>query len=72
MEKHFLADVPKFAPNITIEACREAVKLEFFVNIFNQFIRGRREFRETKKGDLLIFNYDFCFGETFPSPGNEM
>ena len=74
-------------PKLTIEKCREAVK-------------GRKEFRETIKDNLIgkktlffslpkilstssftfkphfhvflnskkVFNYDFCFGETFPDP----
>jgi hypothetical protein len=47
-----------FAQELTIEICREAVK-------------GLREFRETVKEDLLVFNYDFCYGATFPNPEKE-
>jgi hypothetical protein len=31
-------------------------------------VAGRREFRETVKGSLVVINYDFCFGATFPDP----
>ena len=48
----------RFAQNLSIEDCRRATS-------------GRKEFRETIKDDLLIFNYDFCFGSTFPDPFKE-
>lgn len=47
--------VPTFPHNLTIELCTEATA-------------GRREFRQTIKDDLVVFNYDFCYGETFPNP----
>eukprot|EP01114_Cavostelium_apophysatum_P007449 TRINITY_DN19552_c0_g1_i1.p1 TRINITY_DN19552_c0_g1~~TRINITY_DN19552_c0_g1_i1.p1 ORF type:complete len:420 (+),score=92.83 TRINITY_DN19552_c0_g1_i1:68-1327(+) len=47
-----------FPRDITIDSCREAVA-------------GRREFRFTEKEDLVVCNYDFCFGGTFPDPNEE-
>lgn len=42
-------------PQLSIELCKKAVQ-------------NCREFRWIEKEDLLIINYDFCFGETFPDP----
>eukprot|EP01132_Coremiostelium_polycephalum_P006072 gene6072-7564_t len=47
-----------FPQNITIEDCREAIK-------------GVSGFRETVRGDIICFNYDYCFRDTFPDPLKE-
>lgn len=44
-----------FPHEVTIEDCREAIK-------------GVPGFKETRTGDHICFNYNFCWKETFPNP----
>lgn len=46
---------PLFPQNLTLEECREAIK-------------GCPSFREIKKDDYIIFNYDYVFHGSFPDP----
>lgn len=43
---------------MTLEEARQAVK-------------DAPGFRETKKGDVILFNYDFAFKGSFPDPAAE-
>lgn len=47
-----------FPRNMTLTEAREAIK-------------DAPGFRETKKGDVILFNYDFAFKGSFPDPASE-
>ena len=59
-----------FPANITIEDCRKATSFLPSDSANPKFVPGEPfpGFRENHKGELVFFNYDFAFRETFPDP----